>query len=1028
MGIRFQFSDDRTMDSTLIKQVQLGLDIGSVAAKLVMLSPEPPSAETARLMERVQPFRGRWLSAVRTPVLGDPLQAALRLLAMAPHPNTVLITGVHGKRVGAHLQASHLNEFKAISHGVAALLPGIRTIMEIGGDHSRYLQIDFRGDGLEPAILDYERNGDCAAGTGSFIDQQAQRLRYPLEEIGPLVLTADSAANIAGRCSVFAKSDMVHAQQRGYSPAAILKGLCEAVVRNYIGTVLRGKTIEPPVAFVGGVAANVGVVQAMRQLLNLDPHDLIVPPEHFYAAALGCALASDRPTLQPRLFSQSAERPSQPVAGFHPQRLSLDQVDFPTLSSPPHPSTERPRVYLGIDVGSVSTNLVLIDEQGELMDEIYTRTEGRPVEVVQREFARWQEKWSQRVQVVGVGTTGSGRELAGELVGADTVNDEITAHKTGAAFIAQRLGQHQVDTIFEIGGQDSKFISIEDGVVVDFTMNEACAAGTGSFLEEQAAKLGIDIIDEFAELALTSENPVQLGERCTVFMEKDVSAYLQQGVAKKNIAAGLAYSVALNYLNRVVRDRHIGNLIYFQGGTAYNRAVAAAFAALLNKRIIVPPHHGVIGAIGAALLARDIMAQHGHVTRFHGFDLNIDFTIRQFRCQACSNQCDIQQITVNDEKTFWGDKCSDRYRKRIAYDAKPLLPNLLTLYHELLSRDTPGADGLGLRIGFPKALYYYDRFPFWRGYFGALGAELVVTENTNRPIVTLGREQCIAEPCFPILAAHGHVVQLLKQKKIDYVFVANAINSETEFPQTESWFCPWGQTLPLVLKNSFGRETWCQRLLGPVVRFRDGEQAVERALYPMANNLGISRQRHRHAVRMAYAVQNAFQREIKAKGLQALQMLQEQNRAAVVLVGRAYNLYDPGLNLNIPAKLREVYGIDVLPMDFLPFAGIDISPWHENMFWNYGRKILQAAVWTGRQKNLHLIYITNFKCGPDSYIKHFIRDALGAPYLTLQFDEHSNDAGAFTRVEAYLQSKGVLTRSRSTVNADQRLITKNQDR
>ena len=234
------------------------------------------------------------------------------------------------------------------------------------------------------------------------------------------------------------------------------------------------------------------------------------------------------------------------------------------------------------------------------------------------------------------------------------------------------------DTIFEIGGQDSKFISLQDGVVVDFAMNEACAAGTGSFLEEQAEKLGINIIGEFAELALSSEAPVRLGERCTVFMERDVNSYLQRGADKKDLVAGLAYSIAYNYLNRVVGRRHIGDTIYFQGGTAYNDSVAAAFSMILDKDIIVPPYNGVVGAIGAALLAREKMSATQAPSRFRGWDLEqVDYTIREFTCKGCSNECDIRQFTIGEEKTYWGDKCSDRYRKRAKVDKEPVIRDLV---------------------------------------------------------------------------------------------------------------------------------------------------------------------------------------------------------------------------------------------------------------------------------------------------------------------------------------------------------------
>jgi len=489
----------------------------------------------------------------------------------------------------------------------------VRTVFEMGGESSKYLRLAPAEDGGY-SIIDYATNGDCAAGTGSFIDQQAGRLQYPVEEVGPVVLAAKRTAQVAGRCSVFAKSDMIHAQQKGYSPAEVLGGLCEAVARNFRTAVVRSHAVVEPVAMIGGVAANAAVVRAMGEAFGLTDGRLLVPEPFAHIPAIGAAVAAAEtqafdPAGLDRLRASSDSRGEKfPVC----QPLSLENVVLlrdRVVDYQPVRGEERIDAYLGIDVGSVSTNLVLIDEQGRVIEEIYTRTQGRPIEVVSECLAQLARDCGQRVTVRGVGTTGSGRELIGELVGADTINDEITAHKTGATFIGKTMLDGKVpDTIFEIGGQDSKYISLQDGIVVDFTMNEACAAGTGSFLEERAEELDIAIKDQFAEMALSSRAPIRLGERCTVFMERDVNSYLQRGADKADLVAGLAYSVVYNYINRVVRGRRIGECIFFQGGTAYNDAVAAAFAGVLGKEIIVPPHNGVIGAIGAALLARDKMA------------------------------------------------------------------------------------------------------------------------------------------------------------------------------------------------------------------------------------------------------------------------------------------------------------------------------------------------------------------------------------------------------------------------------------
>ncbi len=985
--------------------VKIGLDIGSVSVKLAAQLPVKPE----KSIENVDIFYlfSHYFATKTYPVHGNPVKAASACLTgftgLFPQSQLfeIQVTGSHGGPFADLYRFPFINEYKAIAHGVITMVPGARTVLEIGGDASRYLRVENINNRV--TIIDYEKNGDCAAGTGSFIDQQAHRLNFSVDQIGDLVLEADKAANIAGRCSVFAKSDMVHAQQRGYSPGAIFKGLCEAVVRNYKGTVLRGKELEPEVVFIGGVAGNEGVVDALKRILGLD--HLRVPPLYHFAGAVGCVVIPGGLQIQKTQF-QAASQVKTKDSVARGSRLDASQVEILTENNTAD-FTETPiPAYLGLDVGSVSTNLVLLDKAGFVIDSVYTRTEGRPVQVVQREFKKWMKKWADSVHILGAGTTGSGRELIGALIGADVVHDEITAHKTGADFVARRLNK-KVDTIFEIGGQDSKFISIEDGVVVDFAMNEACAAGTGSFLEEQAHKLGISIKEQFARMAMGSSNPVKMGERCTVFMEKDVTAFLRRGVSIEDMTAGLAMAVVQNYLNRVVRERKIGDSIFFQGGTAYNKSVAAAFATTLGKKIIVPPHNGVIGAVGAALLAKEKTGGTAP-SRFFGFDLeNVDFHIKHFTCKSCSNRCEIQQITVAGEKTYWGDKCSEKYRQNKKTARQPVLPDLVRIYHQLLMQNIPSPNGFDLRVGFPRAMYFYDRFPFWRAYFAELGVELVLSDVTNRKIIEKAREGCIAEPCFPVILAHGHVADLF-DKKVDYVFAPVQINAETDTPETFSWFCPWGQTFPLVIKNSLRQDVLAQKLVTPVIEYRYGKAHVRKSLQKIAGIFGVSARRNKRAVDFAYAAFAQFRRELKTTGQDVLHRLRESGRNAVVLVGRPYNIYDSGVNLNIPAKIREQYGIDVIPMDFLPTENIKIADVHENMFWNYGRKILQACRIAGENEKFAMIYFTNFKCGPDSYIKHFVRRATGGPFLALQFDDHSNDAGMMTRCEAFLQSKNML--------------------
>lgn len=1008
----------------------LGIDVGSISMKFVLY--RPPGASSFP-----EAVRAEFLSSGPVPLAGGGEASLLSYDRIQGDPNRkvpeqlaawlsrigkekvrgVAVTGKSGAHLAAAIGASYENDFRCLVKGVVAVQPDVRTIFEMGGENAKVIRLEPAGGNGSLRIRDYDTNGDCAAGTGSFIDQQANRMRLAVEEVGEMVARAASSARIAGRCSVFAKTDMIHAQQKGYSPEEILKGLCEAVARNFKSSINKGKDPVSRVALVGGLFANQGVVRAIREAFAFSPDDIVLPWGFAHLAALGAALsASESAGADGTAAPVSTAGKAAPAEGEQAfpawPPLSTERVVFlRDRVSPPPPIGGKTEVFLGIDIGSVSTNFALLDGEGNLVREIYVRTQGRPVQVVTDGLREIRETFGDAIEVRGVGTTGSGRELIGELVGADTVQDEITAHKTGSTFIGRRYFDQPVDTIFEIGGQDSKFISLEDGVVVDFAMNDACAAGTGSFLEEQADRLGISIKEEFARMALSSRAPLRMGERCTVFMEQDLNNYLYRGASRVDLVAGLAYSVVLNYLNRVVRGRRIGETIYFQGGTAYNDSVAAAFAHVLGKKIIVPPHNGVIGAIGMALLARDKVRATGIVTRFRGFDMDrVDYRRREFVCKGCSNFCDMQEIRIDGTNTYWGDKCSEKYRKSARTDLRPVVEDLPGRRSEWIDRFVAALPPEGRRgtVGLPRAMYFFDRAPFWGTFLSSLGFGVKVSARTDKGIAREGSERTVAEPCYPIQVAHGHVGALLRDG-IDFLFVPNVINAETEHTHTESHFCPWGQTLPFVLASVPAWEKELrQKLLSPTVRFRDDEKRTVEDLFECFGPLGATRREIRDAVRAGWKELRRFHRFLQDLGAAAVAEVERAGAHAVVLVGRAYNLYDRDINLNIPAKLRDRYGVNVIPIDFLPVDDIDIREIHGNMFWNYGRKILAAGRWCRARPNVHIVYITNFKCGPDSFIRHFITRASGSPFLSLQFDGHGNDAGYMTRCEAYLDSKGVL--------------------
>ncbi len=1016
--------------------INLGLDIGAISLKLAALgrSEDQPALEALcaakpgfRLLE--WDFEGRRLPLALSEyrrMAGSPIQSTFDLLQefyeVIPETRVegIRVTGSGSRTIARIVGIYFENEFKAIARMMGRFYPEVRTVFEIGGESSKYIRLEPQPETGHAAITDYDRSGECAAGTGSFLDQQAQRMGYSVEEIGSVVTTAGCAARIAGRCSVFAKSDMIHAQQKGYKPEEILRGLCDAVARNFRASIVKGRPVEPPVAFIGAVSQNAGVRAALREVFSLGEDDLRVPPLYAWCGAIGAAIleAGERRKRSLRDIHRLSQHEAEDLV-HDTQPLAMDRVillrDRVPAYTPPPAGAPIP-AYLGIDVGSVSTNLVAIDEFGNVIHDIYLRTAGRPIEAVQQGLTELEERWGRRLGIQGVGTTGSGRELIGELVGADAVNDEITAHKTGALHISETLGGQPVDTIFEIGGQDSKFIAIENGVVVDFAMNEACAAGTGSFLEEQADKLGISIKGEFAKLALSAAAPTRLGERCTVFMERDVTGWLHQGEAVPNVLAGLAFSIALNYLNRVVRGRHIGKVIYFQGGTAYNDAVAAAFAGLLGKTITVPPFNGVIGAIGMALIARQWQQATGAASRFRGYDLRrLRLSSRDFVCKACSNVCDIKEFTIEGHKSYWGDKCSDRFRKPSASGRKPVIEDLFA-YRERALEEVAGKPLVlaefkrqpgKIYVGLPRAMSILEWYPFWRRYFAALGFETVLSPVTDPAIAAHGVDLALAQPCYPIQVAHGHVKALL-DAGVDYVLAPNLLDAEAAPDHRVAHFCPWNQTLPFVLASAPGLEEHRQKFLVPALHFQMGREYVQRGLAEAMRRLGVGRRANERAVDAAYAAQREFQARLLEAGRRALEVLDRTGEPGILLVGRGYNIYDRNINCDVPRKLRHRYGANVIPIDFLVTGKESIADLHPNMYWTSGQKILAASRLASTRPNLHVLYISNFKCGPDSYIKHYTREAAGSPLLVLQFDGHGNDAGYMTRCEAYLDSKGIL--------------------
>ena len=691
------------------------------------------------------------------------------------------------------------------------------------------------------------------------------------------------------------------------------------------------------------------------------------------------------------------------VAHSGREALSFDHPDNKyydiTLADRPQ-HVDNLEVFLGVDIGSLSTNLVLIDKDHNVIARRYLMTEGRPIDAVRRGLEEIANEVGDRVVVKAVGSTGSGRYLIGDLIGADIVRNEITAQATAAVDI-----DPTVDTIFEIGGQDSKYISLENKAVVDFEMNKACAAGTGSFLQEQAEKLNIRIETEFSDNALCAKCPVGCGERCTVFMESDLVAHQRSGAGKEDLLAGLAYSIASNYLTKVVGDRRIGDHIFFQGGVAWNKAVVAAFEKLTGRIITVPPHHDVTGAIGAAILAQEQLGREGFNTAFKGFDIyRLKYELETFPCEDCSNQCEIHKVMIEgEEPLYYGARC-ERFevdksaRKKLPLDYAAARQKLL--FKRYLEFDHP-KKSRG-KVGLPRVLHFWEYYPFWRAFFESAGYEVVNSDLSSQRIVEEALELFSAETCYPIKIVYGHIANLLK-KKVDLIFLPSIIKvmDTADDIDNGAYICPYVQTIGASLRVRFDFKKEGVKFVNSIISLGDGLDNLKHSLKAIESDLKIGDKEFSRAVDAGVKAYRMYRQNLLDEGKRILAELGPDEKALVV-VSRPYNGYDRKLSLELPDKIRHL-GVKAIPVDMLDIGAGDAE--FPFMYWRYGRKLLAAADYVRNHPQLFAVYITSFGCGPDSFISHFFRRAMtGKPYLQLELDEHSADAGLITRCEAFIDS------------------------
>lgn len=898
------------------------------------------------------------------------------------------------------------DEVKSLIKGCLMVEKNIHNIIHLGASTISLIKLNENGE-----LLDFHTNSICAAGTGSFLDQQAQRMNIKIDDFSNIVSSSEPPP-IAARCSVFAKSDLIHRQQEGYSIPQLWCGLCKGLSTTITSTLLRGSQIRGKTIITGGVALNQEVVRWLKRNISAD---VKVPLNPHLLQALGAAhLAQKEINLKKFLSGEKSVSVKKRGKELRPP-LNLDKSRFFSekvfeeyvddlknevrVIKPPAGSYD---VSIGFDIGSTSTKLAVLDERNEVLIDIYRKTEGDPVGATRKILSALQdlqEKYRIKLNPIACGTTGSGRKLVGQILGADKIVNEITAHAKGACF----LFGSDIETIFEIGGQDSKYIHLKNGRVDNVNMNYVCAAGTGSFIEEQANKLGIKL-QEIGDLVMGISPPFT-SDRCTVFMEQDVEKLLREGFTREEAMAAVLYSVCFNYLTKVVGKRPVtGERILFQGATARNKGLVCAFEKVVGKEILTSHFCHVTGAIGCALIAKEYVENEGRKTKFRGIDVwKREIKIRYSHCEICSNKCKITFVKVEGEKeeSSWGYMCGrepdDNEKKRNPY-FEPFERRMSIFMKAGLKKIEKKRD---FNIIMPRALATHSHLPLWRAFFSELGIPLSLTRETDREIIEEGINLATSDFCFPVKIFMGHVSKALE--KDSFLFIPHLIRTKKSGFTSNSLFCPYVQACPSIARSCEKiSEKLKGKLLNPVIDLSDPHWMNVNELHRTLKIFGFSKNEILSSWLKAIKAFKIYKKSCLEEGRRILDEVEKNGEKAIVIFGRFYNIYDGGANLEIPRKLAEL-GIKVIPCEFLPFDEKEVGEFFKNMFWDYGQRFISSARYVKSKRNLFLLYLTNFSCGPDSFILSYVEEIMGnKPYLILEIDEHGADAGYGTRLEAFL--------------------------
>lgn len=946
------------------------------------------------------------------------------------------ICGSGGKHISELTGSHYIQEVVANSCAIRAKYPQARTAVELGGQDAKIIFFYFDEEQQRLMTSDMRMNGSCAGGTGAFIDEIASLLKVPVEDFEGLASHGKKIHSISGRCGVFAKTDIQGLLNQSVSREDIALSAFHAIVKQTIGGLAQGLELKPPVIFEGGpLNFNPTLVEAFCQRLNLKPNEAIFPQHPDTIVALGCAIAVDE------LFPENIDSKDKILLSDVIAKLEAFHDEIEKASSDPKVKTyfdseaecaewreahkiytikeqdvkegDTLDIYIGIDAGSTTSKLVFMNRDEEIIDSFYANNEGDPIRIIKQGLSGLYKKYNRlgvKLNVLGLGTTGYGELLLGTAFGADYHTVETVAHSTAA-----RKYMKDVSFILDIGGQDMKGIWINNGIVTDITLNEACSSGCGSFLQNFATSLNIPL-EKIADAAFASKHPADLGSRCTVFMNSTIITEQKNGRNAQDIMAGLCRSIIENVFTKVVRisdTSSLGKNIMVQGGTFKNDAVLRALEQYLNVNVNRAPYPGEMGAIGVALLTKH---HDTGKSKFIGFENLSGFKYTQkdnVVCNFCENHCNRTIVQFpNGSAYITGNRCPRGESLETTPPAVKNVPDLFLTREAMLFkkyRCEPVCEKKNMTVGMPRTLEFWDSMPFWSTFWSALGYNVVFSDKSSREYFEKGLPFVASDTvCFPAKLAHGHI-QNLVEKKVDFIFMPMIMNmppKDTE--KKSSYVCAVVKGYPLIIYNQENpAKRWGVRFENPMFHWYYEKDRFTQLSKYMEEKFGIEKTVCKKAFDQGMNSIREFRKTLVELGDKIRENVKREGKFAVVLAGRPY--HTDSLVSHDLSRVFTKEGIPVLTVDSLSgLENVDLRYTRAEVTNNFHTRMLSGALLSAQSAELEYAQIVSFGCGHDAILSDEIikitKDVSNKSPLILKMDEGGASNSLNIRVKSFIET------------------------